>query len=64
MMRHRDFGLLFCEDDRATPGNTLFSPINGNSTRLIDLRGEVVHRWEHPLTNGPYGYLLENGNLL
>jgi hypothetical protein len=64
MMRHRDFGLLFCEDDRATPGYTLFSPINGNSTCLIDLCGEVVHRWDHPLTNGPYGYLLENGNLL
>jgi hypothetical protein len=63
-MRHRDFGLLFCEEDRATPGYTLFSPINGASTYLIDLGGNVVHWWEHPLTSGPYGYLLENGNLL
>src|SRR5262245_62151829 len=63
-MRHRDFGLLMCDRHRATPGLTLFSPLNGRSTYLIGLAGEVLHQWAHPLVTGTYGYLLENGNLL
>ncbi len=63
-MRCRDFGVLVCDEGRATRGYTLFSPLHGRVTCLIGLRGEVVHQWEHPLTNGPYGYLLESGNLL
>jgi Arylsulfotransferase (ASST) len=63
-MRHRDFGLYVCDEQRATPGCTLFSPINGTSTYLIGMDGEVVHKWEHPLKLGPYAYLLGNGNLL
>jgi len=62
-MRHRDFGLLVCLD-QATAGYTLFSPIHGQATYLLGRRGEVVHQWQHPITTGPYGYLLENGNLL
>ena len=30
---------------------------------LIDLKGEVAHRWEMPYPPGLYGYLLPNGNL-
>ena len=63
-MRHRDFGLLVCDEHRATPGYTLFSPLQGMVTNLIGLRGEVVHQWQHGMRNGTYGYLLENGNLL
>ncbi len=63
-MRHRDFGLLVCDPHRATPGLTLFSPINGKATYMIGLRGDVLHQWEHPLVTGPYAYLLDNGNLL
>ena len=63
-MRHRDFGLLHCDQHRATPGVTLFSPINGKATYIIGLRGDVLHQWEHPLVSGPYAYLLGNGNLL
>jgi hypothetical protein len=63
-MRHRDFGILVCDEARATPGYTLFSPLNGKSTCLIGLRGDIVHQWHHPIQNGLYGYLLENGNLL
>jgi hypothetical protein len=62
-MRYRDFGLHVCDVERATPGYTLFSPMGCRTSYLIDLCGEVVHRWEHPLTS-TYGYLLENGNLL
>ena len=63
-MRHRDFGLLVCDQHRATPGLTLFSPLNGKATYIIGLRGDVLHQWAHPLVNGTYAYLLENGNLL
>ena len=63
-MRHRDFGLLVCDPHRATPGLTLFSPLNGKATYIIGLRGDVLHQWAHPLVNGTYAYLLDNGNLL
>jgi Arylsulfotransferase (ASST) len=63
-MRHRDFGLLVCEPHRATPGLTLFSPLNGKSTYIIGMRGDVLHHWEHPLVTGTYAYLLETRNLL
>ena len=43
---------------------TLFSPLNGKATYIIGLRGDVLHQWEHPLVNGTYAYLLDNGNLL
>jgi hypothetical protein len=62
-MRHRDFGLFICDEDRATPGYTLFSPLHGSSTLLLNMRCEIVHRWDHPRT-GIYAHLLESGNLL
>ena len=62
-MRHRDFGVLVCDDRRATAGVTLFSPLNGKTSYLIGLRGDVLHQWNHPLIN-TYGHLLPNGNLL
>ena len=55
---------MLCDPHRATPGYTLFSPINGKATYIIGLRGDVLHQWEHPLVNGTYAYLLDNGNLL
>jgi len=63
-MRHLKFGLLVSHEEEATAGYTLFSPLHGPATYLIDLRGDVVHQWEHPLINSTYAYLLENGNLL
>lgn len=63
-MRHRDFGLLSHDPQRATPGYTLFSPLLGSATYLIGLRGEIVHQWHHPLIAGTYAHLLDNGNLL
>lgn len=62
-MRQRDFGLL-CSDPRATPGFTLVSPMHGQSTCLIGMRGEVAHQWVHPITTGSYGYLTDTGSLL
>ena len=64
-MRHRDFGLLVCDQHRATPGFTLYSPNFGHETYLLGLRGDVVHQWRnHPAHPGNYAHLLENGNLL
>jgi hypothetical protein len=63
-MRPLKFGVLLCRDDTATAGYTLFSPLHSSSTYLIDLRGDVVHQWSHPLINSSYAYLLETGNLL
>ncbi len=63
-MRIREFGLLASDLGRATPGFTLFSPLNGRSTYIIDLHGNVLHQWEHPLVTGTYAHLLDNGNLL
>jgi Arylsulfotransferase (ASST) len=62
-MRHRGFGLFTCDEAQATTGYTLFSPIHSRCTLLLNLDGEVVHRWDHPLTS-IYGYLMESGNLL
>ena len=63
-MRHLQFGVITWREDEATAGYTLFSPLHGRVTYLIDLRGDVVHQWNHPLTNSTYAYLLQNGNLL
>src|SRR5215467_2122247 len=63
-MRHLKFGLLVFHEGEATSGYTLFSPLHGLATYLIDLQGDVVHQWDHPLTNSTYAYLLQNGNLL
>ena len=50
--------------DYATAGYTLISPLNSKEVLLLDLDGEVAHRWktEHPPGGGLY--LLDNGHLL
>ena len=42
---------------------TLFSPNWGDDAYLIDMEANFVHRWHYP-GGIPYGYLLDNGNLL
>jgi hypothetical protein len=60
----RQTGLTHYDPKRACHGYTLFSPMEGTATYLIDMRGNVVHRWQLEYRPGDYGYLLENGNLL
>jgi hypothetical protein len=48
----------------AWPGYTLFTPLRSTTTYLIDMEGEVVHRWESDYTPGHSVYLLANGHLL
>ena len=59
----RPIGLLRCHSAGAYRGYTLFSPNGGSDAYLIDMEGNVVHRWSHP-GGIAYGYLLANGNLL
>ncbi|HLF78009.1 MAG TPA: aryl-sulfate sulfotransferase [Dehalococcoidia bacterium] len=58
-------GLTHKDEKRAFPGCTLFTPMSGDSTHLINLDGEVVHRWRAPEgLKAYYATGLNNGNLL
>lgn len=65
-MRYREFGLTEYDQARATPGFTIFTPIpqGHNTTYLLGMRGEVVHRWDLEGFRSGYGQLLANGNML
>ncbi len=57
-------GLTALDEDKACPGYVLYCPsFFEGAVHLIDLRGEIVHRWDLPYRPGLWGYLLENGNL-
>jgi len=45
-------------------GYTLFTPIGGKDAWLVDMQGNVAHRWKMPCPPGLHGELLPNGNLL
>ena len=62
-MRILQTGLTHIDESRATPGFTLFSPIWGTNTYLIDMQGRVAHQWDLPASPGGYARLLPNGNL-
>lgn len=63
-MKYLQTGLITHDVDRATPGYTLYSPLGQKMTVLVDMAGEVVHRWDRPTIPGNYAYLQSNGNLL
>jgi hypothetical protein len=48
----------------ACAGYTLFAPLNSTTTYLVDLKGEVVHKWPSRYEPGQAVYLLEDGSLL
>jgi len=50
--------------DGALPGYTLFAPLDATTTYLVDMRGEVVHKWESQYPPGQSVYLLDDGTLL
>jgi len=57
-------GLIAHDPALAQPGYTLFAPMYGDgSVYLIDMAGEVAHRWAMPYRPGLYAYLLDNGHL-
>ena len=56
-------GLIHRSESEAFNGVTLFTTNSGDHANLINLDGEIVHRWYH--SDGIfYAYLLDNGNLL
>lgn len=58
-------GVLKYNPEKAYDGYTLFSPMmNCKTTYLIDMEGNVVHKWDTEYTPGLYAMLLPNGNLL
>lgn len=58
-------GLVFSDPARVSPGLTLYSIQWFSAAELIDERGQVVHRWQHP-RKGRWDNveLLPNGDLL
>jgi hypothetical protein len=45
-------------------GYTLFNPLRSTSVYLVDMQGDLVHRWKTEYNTGQSVYLLDNGNLL
>ncbi len=63
-IRRRGTGFRALDASRASPGLTLFSPIEGDGmVYLIDLTGKIVHTWKMPHPPGLYGYLTDKGTL-
>ena len=61
---NRPTGLTFHRAGLSTKGYTLVTPSSDNVAYLIDMDGQVVHRWQFDSINPGYGRLLKNGNLL
>jgi hypothetical protein len=52
------------KNEKAFQGYTLFQSLFGTTTYLINMDGEVVHKWEMDTGAGFSTYFLDNGNLL
>jgi Arylsulfotransferase (ASST) len=48
----------------ASPGYTLFAPLELERTYLMDMNGKIVHTWKTDTRPGLSEYLLPNGHLL
>lgn len=48
----------------AFDGFTLLAPLGSRTTYLLDIQGEVVHRWESEFMPGNSVYLLNDGSIL
>lgn len=55
---------LLKKTEAASEGFTLFSPLRSQASLLVDLDGEVVHRWETDCAPGNSAYLQANGDLI
>ena len=57
-------GLTALDEERACPGYVLYTPnLGSGEPRLIDLRGNIVHKWRMPYPPAFWGYLLPGGNM-
>jgi hypothetical protein len=55
---------LISRTNGATPGYVVFSPLQSDTTYLVDMDGKVVHTWKSEYGPSGWLYLKENGNLL
>jgi len=55
---------LLINADGATPGYTLFAPLNGTTTYLIDMEGEVVREWDSELVPSAWVYFTDDGHVV
>ncbi len=55
---------LHARTEDAFDGLTLLAPLRSTETFLLDMNGEIVHRWRSDYSPGNTVELLENGNLL
>lgn len=63
-MRITQTGLLEWDRSRSEAGLTLFSTIHGDSARLLDMSGQVVHEWRLGAPCAGLVRLLPGGHLL
>jgi len=57
-------GVLYYNKGKAYNGYTLFAPNVSKKTYMIDMEGNLVHKWNTRSYPGLYAELLPNGNLL
>jgi hypothetical protein len=62
--RTRIKGIVFCDSRAAFHGLTLYTPAEGKGVLLLDLLGNLVHRWELSHDAAATASLLPTGNLL
>jgi hypothetical protein len=49
---------------QAYPGYTLYSPMDGRTTYLVNMNNQVVHTWSHNRNGGYSAYLLSDGSVI
>ena len=54
---------LILKTEMATPGYVLFSPSFGTDTYLMNMDGEIVHKWPGEFNTMLSSYLMDNGHL-
>ncbi len=57
-------GIVFLNSRLLRPGFTLFTPVKDRAAYLIDMRGEVVKKWDLPYAPAAGAKLLPDGNLM
>ena len=60
---HHPVGLIYSSPEESYEGYTLFTTNGGDHATLVDMQGQVCHRWRS--SEGiAYAHLLPNGHLL
>lgn len=63
-LKRRGIGLIGSDPELAFPGYTLYAPLAGRGqVDLVDLNGDLAHRWELPYRPGRHARLLPDGTL-